>query len=296
MATDVDALNLKQVARDLGVHYMTAYRYVRQGRLAARQVDGGWLVDRADLDRFRSERTVPTPDGSTAAGRNGPDGRRDRLRHRLRAGDEVGAWREIDLALAGGLPPEDVLARLLPEALGGEGPATPPGSVDDLAHDHDLALDYVATATATRLVDRLGARFARPGRARGTVLLASPSGEQHRLPLATVAALVRTAGFRAVELGADVPPGVIAAATAQILPLALGIGVTTAAGIEAAVVAIDRVSSAAPGVPVVVGGQAVRSPEVAGVLGTALWAPDGPAMVALLGGLASRRAGPTRGS
>jgi predicted site-specific integrase-resolvase len=32
-----ELLNLKQVARSLDVHYMTAYRYVRQGKLPARQ-------------------------------------------------------------------------------------------------------------------------------------------------------------------------------------------------------------------------------------------------------------------
>ena len=32
-----EPLNLKQVARELGVHYMTAYRYVRHGRLPERR-------------------------------------------------------------------------------------------------------------------------------------------------------------------------------------------------------------------------------------------------------------------
>ena len=53
-----DALNLKQVARLLDVHYMTAYRYVRQGRLPATWVDNGWQVHRDDLETFR---TGPAP-------------------------------------------------------------------------------------------------------------------------------------------------------------------------------------------------------------------------------------------
>src|SRR5271155_5743528 len=47
-------LNLKQVAATLGVHYMTAFRYVRTGRLHAQLVGTGWIIDRADLERFVS--------------------------------------------------------------------------------------------------------------------------------------------------------------------------------------------------------------------------------------------------
>ena len=42
-------LTLPQVADKLGVHYMTAYRYVRTGRLPATRVKGAWQVDPADL-------------------------------------------------------------------------------------------------------------------------------------------------------------------------------------------------------------------------------------------------------
>jgi len=46
--------NLKEVARELDVHYMTAYRYVRQGRLDATWVDNGWQVHRDAIEAFRS--------------------------------------------------------------------------------------------------------------------------------------------------------------------------------------------------------------------------------------------------
>ena len=35
---------LQQVAERLGVHYMTAYRYVRTGQLIATRRDGRWTV------------------------------------------------------------------------------------------------------------------------------------------------------------------------------------------------------------------------------------------------------------
>ena len=47
-----ESLNLKQVAAELGVHYMTAYRYVRQGRLPAWRDGTNWRVDPAALASF----------------------------------------------------------------------------------------------------------------------------------------------------------------------------------------------------------------------------------------------------
>ena len=52
-ATDV---SLQEAADILGVHYMTAYRYVRTGRLPAQQVDNRWRVRRANLDRLAPPR------------------------------------------------------------------------------------------------------------------------------------------------------------------------------------------------------------------------------------------------
>ena len=65
VATPPDAglLNLKQVARALDVHYMTAYRYVRQGRLPAVRSGNVWLVDPDDV--------APTEAPGAAAGAGG---------------------------------------------------------------------------------------------------------------------------------------------------------------------------------------------------------------------------------
>jgi MerR family transcriptional regulator, light-induced transcriptional regulator len=272
-ATD-DGLNLKQVAATLGAHYRTAYRYVRQGRLPADLVAGGWVVRTADLEEFRS-RAGDRADGSAG------DDRVARLRHLISTGDEPGAWRHLDDLLASGATPQVCLSELLPQALAGDGTG-----VDDRV---ELARSYLATATASRLVDRLAARHCRPGRARGAVLLAAPRGELHRLPLATVAALVRLGGYRTVDLGIDVPPDVIAAAAGLQPFLAVGIGVTTAASVEAAVRTVAAVRAEHPDLPVVVGGQAVRNADVAELVGTRWWAPDGPGVVSLLDDLARDR-------
>src|SRR3954467_8280277 len=91
--------NLKQVARALDVHYMTAYRYVRQGRLAARWVDNGWQVHRDDVEAFRMTTTAVVP-GCAEAPAVGWGGR---LAPMLINGDESGSWAVIESALAAGL-------------------------------------------------------------------------------------------------------------------------------------------------------------------------------------------------
>ncbi|MFM7891249.1 MAG: helix-turn-helix domain-containing protein, partial [Actinomycetota bacterium] len=49
-------VSLHEAARRLKVHYMTAYRYVRSGRLPARQQNGEWQVLLADVQQFAESR------------------------------------------------------------------------------------------------------------------------------------------------------------------------------------------------------------------------------------------------
>jgi len=46
-------VSLNEVAEILGVHYMTAYRYVREGRLSAIKEGRGWVVKSSDVTAFR---------------------------------------------------------------------------------------------------------------------------------------------------------------------------------------------------------------------------------------------------
>lgn len=92
--TASDDLNLKQVARLLDVHYMTAYRYVRHGKLPARREGPIWVVDRADAEAFRAGRAAPpSTEGVDWVAR---------LITPLAAGDEVGAWSVVRDALSSG--------------------------------------------------------------------------------------------------------------------------------------------------------------------------------------------------
>jgi MerR family transcriptional regulator, light-induced transcriptional regulator len=277
-------LNLKQVAATLGVHYMTAYRYVRTGRLPARQVGTGWLVSRHDLASFQAHGAErPSRDDRGFAFENNPTSAwRTRLARTLVAGDETAAWRVLELALAAGHSPTDCYLEVLV------------GAIDDISGrssrpDAPVAEEYLAMATASRLVARLGARFRRSGRNRGTVVFGASLGEQHTLAIAVVADLVRLDGFSCLELGADVPPEAFASAASGARRLvAVGIGVTRASNLAAVRDTVRAVHNLDPSIPVIIGGQAA-DPENAEPTGADAWAPDGRSAVTLINDLAKER-------
>ena len=101
-------LTLQEAADELGVHYMTAYRYVRLGMLEASKRGRSWVVSREDLEAFRS-----APASETASGVAWDE----RLLHRMLAPDDAGAWKVIEAALASGMEPRDVYLDVIAPAL-----------------------------------------------------------------------------------------------------------------------------------------------------------------------------------
>ena len=107
--TDTPNLTLQEVADELGVHYMTAYRYVRIGMLPASKQGRSWVVSRSDFEDFRSESEEPTPRGDADWGK--------RFLNRLIAKDEPGAWSVVEAALASGLSPTGIYTDMVTPAL-----------------------------------------------------------------------------------------------------------------------------------------------------------------------------------
>src|SRR5215207_1028024 len=111
---------LQEAAETLGVHYMTAYRYVRLGLLPARKAGAVWQVALPDLTAYIQAR--PTgPAGTQDDAVPVRAGRRrapwaDRLEARLVAGDARGAWSVIEAALAAGTDVREVYLRLIAPA------------------------------------------------------------------------------------------------------------------------------------------------------------------------------------
>jgi excisionase family DNA binding protein len=270
-----DTLNLKQAAAHLGVHYMTVYRYVRQGRLDAEKVGTEWRVHGDAVNRFRQPQEAPVVRGE------GVDWTA-RLVDCLVNADESAAWMVIDRALAAGHDPSSCALDMIGGAI---------ARIDAQHATGGLTASHspLATTIAHRLIARLGARFRRPGRSRGTVVLGTPIGERHGLPIAIVADLLRFEGFDVLELGAEVAPEGFADAVRRAPRLiAAGVGVTTIDNLTSARDAIAAIRSEDATVPVVVGGQAVLNPEVAKLLEADAWAADGRSAVALIQEIAGR--------
>jgi excisionase family DNA binding protein len=276
---DDDTLTLREAAEQLGVHYMTAYHYVRTGRIPGRQRGRVWEVRRADVEALLvgdEDTGEPLHDG------RGPrwETHRSRLLSRLVRADLAGAWKVVENVLSAGSDPKDVYLQLLVPVMRDIGERWDVGTVT-------VAEEHVATTIAARVVGRLGPRFARPGRKRGSVVLAGVSGETHWLPLALLADVLRGDGWAVVDLGADTPAGSIVEAARQVDDLvAIGISVASDPRLATARRTVTLLHKELPGVPVLVGGPAVMATAVADKTGADAWAPDATAASELLGRLA----------
>jgi len=236
-----DTITLTDASERLGVHYMTAYRYVRTGRLAAHKAGGQWRVATDDLEHFTTDETPRAPRTDVLP---------PLITDRLIAGDENGTHQLLEDAMAAGAAVDEVYLDLISPAM---------TAVGERWHKGELTIadEHVASSTALRIVSRLGSRIAHRGRSRGTIVLASISGDHHYLPTAMIRDLLRFRGFDVVDLGANTPAESVierANATGDDL-LAIGLASTTpgAQGIaQATLAALDD----ALDVPVVLGGGA----------------------------------------
>ncbi len=241
------AVTLLEAADQLGVHYMTAYRYVRTGQLDAHKQGSQWVVTQRDLDRF-TRRPPIEPHRRARADHVG------RLVTRLMASDEGGAWTVVQRALAGGVTPTDLYLGVLAPTMQEIGDRWARGEVS-------VGQEHQASAVMVRLVGRLGPLFSRSGRDRGTVVLGAPTGDRHSLPGALFADVLRGQSLHVVQLGADTPAAAFveaARATERLVAIAVTV---TLAGNEAAVATLVGDLHQAGIGPVVLGGQGVAGPK-----------------------------------
>jgi excisionase family DNA binding protein len=259
---------MQEAANELGVHYMTVYRYVRLGMLPARKVGASWRIDVADLERLDTSPDVPSRKRSAPW--------RDRLQARMLAGDEAGSWGVVEAAFASGMTPADFYCEVLTPAL---------YNIGELWQEGKLGVEdeHLASAVAAGIIGRLGPRFARRGRTKGTVVLAMPSGERHHLGAAMLADILRSDGYRVLNLGADTPPGALISTIHQVEDLsAVAVGVVDPDRLAAATSLIKAVRKSVGRVPVVAGGAAVPDEETARGLGADGWASDARAVGSLI--------------
>ncbi len=248
-----ETVTLNEASEQLGVHYMTAYRYVRTGRLAAEKRGGQWFVSLEDLAAVQTGRITTSSRADMLP---------DRIEERLLAGDENGVVQILEDALAGGADAEEVYIDLLSPAL---------SSIGQRWHDGEIEIadEHVASASAMRVVARLGSRMAsKRGRSRGTIVLATVADDFHFLPTAMLRDLLRARGFEVVDLGANTPPESIASRCRSVDDLVgIGLAATTPGAGRAVTDTINKIRSLMPTVQIVVGGGAFASADEITALG-----------------------------
>ena len=231
-------MDLESAAAVLGVHYQTAYRWVRTGLLPAVKVGSGYELDPDHVASIAHERRLDRP----AAARPAPDCALEcgSLSHALACGDDVAARRLVEVLQRDGACPTAIcdlviapaLRRLDAQCAGG---SVLPGEV----------------AVAAEICERLLGLLASPprGRPRGLAIVASPDGERHRLPglMATVAP--RADRWRVHHLGCGIPAVDLAEFVMAEQPDLLVLSLTAVAAQGAATVLADAVGA----VPVLVG-------------------------------------------
>lgn len=189
-----DALDLQSAADQLGVHYQTAYRWVRSGRLPARRVGGKYVVERSALDGVARERATPAAPPSPSESRL--ERSADRLHRLLIDGDEPAARRLVRRLVDEGTSVIDLVQSVL---------VPPLAQIGEAWHDGELSIwtEHRASAIVERL---LGDIAPNPrGRRRGTAVVGSISGDHHSLPTTMAAVALRDDQWHVHHLGADVP-------------------------------------------------------------------------------------------
>ncbi len=261
---------LREVADELGVHYMTVYRYVRLGLLDADKVGGTWQVSPEAIERFRDG----SGSGPVEAGSSAPWV--ERLEGRLVDGDGPGAWNVVEAAMTSGSDARSVYLDMLSPAMVNIGSRWEVGELD-------IEVEHEATGIAMRIIGRLGPRFARRGRSCGGLIVGAPSGEFHGLTTAIVADLMRSYGWNVVDLGANTPAEAFVRAAGRVTDLrGVGISVTHPDHLDAVRESCTAVKASFPDVRVVVGGRAVRDAEHGRSLGADDRATGAEQMHALL--------------
>ncbi len=256
---------------------MTVYRYVRTGRLPAERDGAHWTVDPVDLDRMRAPGPVRRGTGSVRSEGSA------KLVTRMVAGDEAGAWSTVEAALASSLEPAEIYCELLVPALRDIGTGWADGSLT-------VADEHGATAVAQRIIGRLGPRFAQRGRKRGAVVLGAAPGDDHGLPCAIVADLLREARFQALDLGANVPgTSFLDAACHANRLVAVMIAATTPGRDQSLRTGIRSLRRGGIAAPILVGGGAIENEAHARRLGADGWSgPDARSAVGAVQDVATR--------
>jgi len=195
LLVEEDRIDLQTAADRLGVHYQTAYKWVRSGRLAADLVKGRYVLDPSVVAAFDDERSKPAAP-TTRRPRNGFGDLRDRMLAALTGGDELAARAMTAGLIDNGSSLTTVIEELFVPALRQIG-------LD--WHEGRLPI-FVEHRASAILQQILGEHHPTPrGRRRGTAMVAALAGDRHFLATSMAAVALREDNWRVHLLGADMP-------------------------------------------------------------------------------------------
>src|SRR5215468_10616366 len=187
-------MQLRDAAEVLGVHYQTAYAWVRQGVLPARKTGRGYDVSESDVSALAARRASGTAPRPHIRVRDW-EAQADRLHAAIMLGDETLA-RHVFARLARGVPLTELCERVI--------------------------------AICERLI---AARTHQPqGRPRGVAVVTTPPGERHALPALMATACLREDRWLVHHLAADLP---VAEVTALVKEAGAGLVVLSSSTTEA---------------------------------------------------------------
>ncbi len=229
-------MDLQSAADRLGVHYQTAYRWVRNGSLQAVKIGSSYAISEGELTRFMAERARPAPPPRTTAVRSWP-AQQARLHALLVQGDELAVRLLVDRLQEGGVEPLVLCEELFAPVLAQVGDEWSEGRIS-------VAVEHRLSAICERALARIAVHPR--GRPRGVAVVCTPPGEEHSLPAAMAAVCLRSDRWQVHHLGTQVPAAdvvaLLRAVKADLLVLSLchpqsevAVDATVAAAAEAGV-------------------------------------------------------------
>ncbi len=188
-------IDLQTAADQLGVHYQTAYKWVRSGQLPADLVCNKYLVDPAEVEAFAALRQQPAL-RTVRKPRLGFANVSKEFTAALLEGDANLATSTVSGLASDGVPLTVVIEEVIAPSLRDIGTAWHNGEVS-------IWQEHRGTAIVERI---LGEHNPNPrGRRRGNVAVASLEGDLHGLPALMAAAALREDNWHVHLLGANLP-------------------------------------------------------------------------------------------
>jgi len=235
-------MQLRDAAEALGVHYQTAYAWVRQGVLPARKTGRGYDVSEGDVSALAARRASGTAPRPRIRVRDWT-AQSDRLYAAITAGDETQA-RHVFARLARGVPLTELCERVIAPALDRIGQEWAAGQLT-------IATEHRASAICERLI---AARTHQPqGRPRGIAVVTTPPGERHALPALMATACLREDRWLVHHLAADLPVAEVTALAVQTRASLIVLSAATTEAVLRAHEAAQAIARSAPGRHVLTG-------------------------------------------